>query len=104
LDRSSAELEVRAMLSDAQSLIDADQIQEAQALVTAAGDTRAFTRELSVMQARLATARAAGIERTRAEREARREEVAALYTEGRAALGARRLKVAAAALQKGVAL
>src|SRR5690606_35787305 len=48
LDRSSAELEVRAMLSDAQSLIDADQIQEAQALVTAAGDTRAFTRELSV--------------------------------------------------------
>lgn len=104
LDRSRAELEVREMLSDAQRLIDSGEVPEAQALVTAARDTRAFTRELSVMRGRLATARTAWLERTRSEREDRREQVASLYQDGRNALAEGRLREAENAFQRCIAL
>jgi len=104
LDRARAELEVREMLSEAQRLIDEGAVPEAQALATAARDTRAFHRELSVMRGRLATARTAWIERTRSEREERQEQVASVYREGRAALAEGRLREAESAFQRCIAL
>lgn len=104
LDRLRAELEVRTMLSEAQRFIDSGEIPEAQALITASRDTRAWRKELGIMMGRLVEARAEWKERTAKERTERAERVEGLYITGRDALSRGQLGAAESAFQQCVAL
>lgn len=104
LDQLRAELEVRTMLSEAQRFIDSGEIPEAQALITASRDTRAWRKELGIMMGRLVDARAAWKERTTKERAERAERVEGLYLSGRDALSRGQLGAAESAFQQCVAL